>query len=93
MPIFVVKDRKLWAKYVHQGYILMDLGANYELHDNFLQRLWGSVASAAAAFQQDLGRQHGGITAENVFVTSSRSALLWELMLLLSIPTALTCPR
>ena len=68
MPIFVVKDRKLWAKYVHQGFNLMDLGANYELHDNFLQRLWGSVASAAAAFQQDLGRQHGGITAENVFV-------------------------
>ena len=68
IPIFVVKDCKLWAKYAHQGLNLKDLGENYEINEDFLTRMWGALASATAAFRRDVGREHRAITAENVFV-------------------------
>ena len=43
-------------------------GKEYEVTEHFLTRLWGFLASATAAFRRHVGREHGAIAEENVFV-------------------------
>ena len=67
-PAFIVLHGKIWARYTHGGLALTDLGDKYEIYQDLLNTVWGSVASAAAAFHRHVGRQHGKIDADNIFV-------------------------
>lgn len=68
IPLFLINDCKLFAKYAHDGIPLIDLKETYEMSEPFLRRLWNSLASSAAAFEKDVDRIHGAITESNIFV-------------------------
>ena len=70
IPMFVVKDFKILAEYApHTGMEdLKALSETHEITEQFLRRLWNTIASVGAVFRRCLGRQHGAIRADNVFV-------------------------
>jgi hypothetical protein len=67
-PLFMVKNCKLVAKYACAGIPLSEFKGTYQISEHFLKRLWNTCASSASAFKRDVGRIHGAITQNNIFV-------------------------
>ena len=69
IPIFVVLHGKVYAKYSFDGLLsLKDFATRYEIHEDYLNTVFASISSAAAAFQHHVGQQHGNAQVENMFV-------------------------
>ena len=69
IPIFVVLQGKVFARYTYEGLLtLNDFCKKYEVTEDYLNTVFASVGSAAAAFQRHVGRPHGRADADNIFV-------------------------
>ena len=74
-PVFIVLHGKVWAKYIYSGLSLTNLSEQYEISQDFLNRVWGSVASTISEFHPAVGRKHGNISASNIWVDISSSRI------------------